>query len=172
MRLWLLNSVVLPTVLQLLPIVNPASVYTFLAHWLHSRRCWARVALIRWGNLPPTPPVPFFSIDRFLDLHEIRCLHPGQMQEEDSCCRVCFRGVYSCHWKLASNSEGRVSVCRHAGVDSLSLFGCSQGLAEHRHDFRGLRRCQPAVLLSSLNIFYIMRNAGIIPCDFRQGNAC
>lgn len=83
------------------------------------------------------------------------------MQEEDNYCRVCFRGVYSCHWKLSSNSKERVSVCRHAKVDSY-LVGCSQGLAEHHHDFRGLTRCQRAVLLSSSNIFYIMRNAGII----------
>lgn len=50
------------------------------------------------------------------------CIRIVQMQEEDNCCRVCFRGVYSCHWKLSSNSEGRVSVCRHAEVESLTSW--------------------------------------------------
>ncbi|XP_011608756.1 glycerophosphoinositol inositolphosphodiesterase GDPD2 isoform X1 [Takifugu rubripes] len=49
------------------------------------------------------------------------CIQAAQMQEEDNCCRVFFRGVYSCHWKLSSNSEGRCAGCWFILVVLVSL---------------------------------------------------
>lgn len=43
------------------------------------------------------------------------CERGGEvMSQRDSCCRLCSRGFYSCHWSHPSENKRRVSVCSHA----------------------------------------------------------
>lgn len=98
------------------------------------------------------PLVPFFSIYRFLDLHEISCLHPSRTDARGGQLLQSFlQGSVQLPLEALQQQRG-TSECLPPRWSWHSLT-CSQGLAEHRQDFIGLTGCQRAVLLSSSNIF-------------------
>ena len=48
------------------------------------------------------------------ELQFLHCEWGGEvMSQENSCCRVCSRGLYSCHWREPSQNKRKVSISSH-----------------------------------------------------------
>lgn len=160
----LLNSVVLTTVLQLLPIVNPASVLT---HWLHSQDCWAPVALILGSPAPPPPhptPVPFLfhlqvSRPTWDELHASR-LHRCKTKTvvAEFAAGECTVAAGSSpatardEWVFAAMLKLTDSTVMSWFTNFFNFLVVVRDY-EHHNDFRQPRRCQRPVLLCASNIF-------------------